>query len=102
MSEWDTWTDEDRAWLLALDQVETDRQAAACPLCGDTTGQCRDANLQHAWKAKSQVCYRTKTILEKSRSFADDPLAGRVFFRTSLDLSRAKVPVRRGNRTTLT
>lgn len=101
LSEFDEWADDDRAWVLALDQVEQDTKRATCPHCGDTTGACQDPTYQRAWDMDVQVCYRTKTAMEYMQSHhRDDKMAGRLVLRTrpSQDPSRIR---RTKNRTSI-
>lgn len=61
------WTPEDRAWALALHQVEAD----ACPECGQPWGDVTDEGNEFAYMAELVKCHACATSAKTVRAHQD-------------------------------
>lgn len=59
------WTDDDRAWALALLQVE----AETCAGCGQPLGETTDPALEEAWRAEVIRCHACATASRQAEAF---------------------------------
>ena len=61
------WLPEDRAWALALAQVEAD----ACPECGEAWSETTDAANEYAYRADLVKCHACATGARAVRNHQD-------------------------------
>ncbi|MFB7360495.1 hypothetical protein [Streptomyces gardneri] len=61
------WLPEDRAWALALLQVEAD----ACPDCGQSWGEATDKANEFAYRAELIRCHACTTSASAVRAYQD-------------------------------
>jgi len=61
------WTDEDRAWVLAL----LAEQAEVCKGCGNSLAECMDPRTQYTWQVKQHICEACR-VLEAAQENAQD------------------------------
>lgn len=62
------WLDEDRAWSLALLDVEAD----ACPECGQPWGEATDPDSEFAYQAQLVKCHACATSAARVRAHQDN------------------------------
>lgn len=61
------WLEEDRAWALALAQVEAEQ----CPGCGQPLAETTDPGAQYAYQAKITRCHACAAVAREGRDFAE-------------------------------
>ena len=61
------WSEEDRAWALALSHVEGDQ----CPECGEAWGEATDVKSEFAYKAELIKCHACATSARAVRIHQD-------------------------------
>ncbi|MDX2731177.1 hypothetical protein [Streptomyces sp. PA03-2a] len=61
------WTEEDRAWALALAEVEAD----TCPDCGEPWSEVTDPKNEFAYEANLVMCHACATSAKKVRAHQD-------------------------------
>lgn len=96
IEEWDALDEYQRAWALAPDVVDAQRDAKKCPACGGTDGECQDADNQHAYVVTLRRCYRTRAVQDALKKRKDDPDAGSLLVSVTLDPTRKKSAMKKG------
>lgn len=61
------WTGEDRAWALALAEVEAD----SCPECGERWSESTDAANEFTYRAELVMCHACATSAKTVRAHQD-------------------------------
>lgn len=61
------WLDDDRAWALALTQVEAD----SCPECGQPWGEATDQGNEFAYRAELVRCHACTTSAKAVKAYQD-------------------------------
>lgn len=70
LTEWSTWDDDDRAWVLALLEWESSR----CPGCGGWLHETTDPATEGTWLADDPVrCFRCTALHGKQDNYKDHP-----------------------------
>ncbi|MFE7398854.1 hypothetical protein [Streptomyces sp. NPDC057557] len=62
------WTEEDRAWALALAEVEAD----TCPDCGEPWSEATDQKNEFEYKADLVMCHACATSAKTVRAHQDN------------------------------
>ena len=71
IEQWDDLDEHARAWALAPDMLEAERNAGRCSQCGGPASECQDPDNQHAYVVTFRRCYRTRAVREAERSRQD-------------------------------
>ena len=94
MTQWDALDEYDRAWVLASDVADLEREAeaakATCSACGGQASECQDSDNQHAYVVTLRRCYRTRAVQDAMKSRRSDPDVGSLLVSVSLDPTRKK------------
>lgn len=95
MSVWDSWSEDDRGWFLALREVEAELDAAKCPVCGGPAEECADRANQYAFEVSGRWCYRQKALIESMEAKTKGD-KGRIAVGASVLTARLNSALRRG------
>jgi hypothetical protein len=71
IEQWDNLDDYQRAYALAPDLIDAERDAAKCAACGGPSAECQDTDNQHAYEVTFRRCYRTQAVMEAQRKRAE-------------------------------
>lgn len=96
IAQWDALDDYDRAWALAPDLIDAERNANKCPACGGPSGECQDTDNQHAYVVTLRRCFRTRAVQDALKARRNDPDAGSLLVSVTLDPARKKSATKRG------
>ena len=88
IEEWDELDEYSRAWALAPDVLDAERNARKCPACGGDPGECQDPDNQHAYVVTTRRCYRTRALAEAQKKRTQDNEG--VLWSVALDPTRKK------------
>lgn len=76
LSEWDEWSDDDRAWMMAAHLVELELEARklaeTCPVCGGPATECQNPDNQWAFETETKRCFLTKARIQAAGSHEKD------------------------------
>ena len=90
IKEWDALDDYQRAWALAPDLLDAERDAKKCPACGGPADECQDTDNQHAYVVTLRRCYRTRAVQDALKARKNDPDVGSLLVSVTLDPARKK------------
>jgi hypothetical protein len=71
IEQWDELDDYQRAYALAPDLIDAERNAGRCTQCGGPASECQDPDNQHAYEVTFRRCYRTMAREEAAAKRSD-------------------------------
>ena len=80
---------------MALREVESELEAAKCPVCGGPAEECADRANQHAFEVSGRWCYRQKALIESMEAKTKGS-KGRIAVGASVLTARLNSALRRG------
>lgn len=88
----------EQQYMLALEAVEAEEKAYACPICGGDSRECQAPESRFAYDHETRRCYKQEVVMMNAERYAKDRMAGTIVPKVSRNPSVVAANIERARR----